>query len=92
MAAQVGLLFVPFGIELIGFREQFPIDVLGAFPGIVNFVLGEFCRKTMKRTLVDPTDKSFHHLVCQQFQILEKMGIIEFRLQFHDTKLKQKKA
>jgi hypothetical protein len=35
-------------------------------------MLGKFRRKTMKRTFVQPNDKTLYYLPGQQFQILQR--------------------
>jgi hypothetical protein len=73
VASQVGFVLIFFGVQSVGLGIQFPVDVLGAFPGIVDFMFGELGRKSMKWTFMDATDEPFHNLVGQKLQVLEKL-------------------
>tara|TARA_R110002167_G_scaffold134051_7_gene319399 strand:+ start:19886 stop:20152 length:267 start_codon:yes stop_codon:yes gene_type:complete len=88
MAPQIRLFLVSFGIKLVGLGEELPIDMFGALPCIVDLVLRKFRGKTVKRTLMDTADKTFHYLVGQKFQILEERAFVQLRLQIHVTKVK----
>ena len=62
VAPEVSFLFVPFGKQLIGTGIYFPIDISGAFPGVVKFMLGKFNRKPMVGGFMKSGDKAFHQL------------------------------
>ena len=78
MATKVGFFFIPFGVELICFGKQFPIDVFGAFACIIDFMFGKFRRKSMKKALVKSGNKSFHNLLCKQLKVLKPSNFIDF--------------
>ena len=52
LAAQVGLLLVSFHEELLGAAIEFPVDMTDGFTRVIQAMLGELNRKTVKGTLV----------------------------------------
>jgi hypothetical protein len=93
MAPQVGLVLIPFGVKAVRFGEEFPVNVLGTLPGIINLMLGKFGRKPMERAFVDAADETLNNLMGQKLQILEKLRFVKFRSDIHRCwKYKTKKA
>src|SRR5690606_24444270 len=87
MAAQVGFLFVTFGIKFIGLGEKFPIYMLRAFTCIINFMLSKFRRKPVEGTFVKPGNKTFHHLFCKQLKVFETRYFVNLFFYIHPVTL-----
>ena len=60
--------------------------MFGAFAAVVDFMLCKFCRKTMKRTFMEPRYKTLHHLFCKQLQIFKTRYLIDFLLDIHSVR------
>ena len=76
MAAQIRFLFVAFRVKFVSFGKKLPVDMLGTFAVVMDLMLREFGGKTVKGTLMNPTDKSFYDLVGQQFEVLKEGCLI----------------
>jgi hypothetical protein len=61
--------------------------VPGALSRIVKPVLGKLDRKTVKRTLMQARDETFHHLLGQKFQFGQILIPISIDVQRHGAKL-----
>lgn len=70
LATQVGLLFELFDVESVGAAKEVPVDVLGAFAGVVLSIVGEFDGEAMEGAFVPAGDEAFYHLAGEKVQRL----------------------
>jgi hypothetical protein len=83
MTSQIGFFLKTFSVQPIGLGKQFPVNMFGAFTCIIHFMLGKFCRKSMKRTFVHSRNKAFHYLIGEQFQVLKTGYFFYLRFDLH---------
>ena len=76
MAPKVGFFLVAFGVKLVGFGKEFPIDMLRTLACIVDLMFSKFSRKPVKRTLMQSRDKALHHLFGKEFQVLKPGNLV----------------
>jgi len=69
LTPQVGFFLKTFDKNFVRAGKHFPVYIPGTFALVVQAVFGKFDRKTMKRTAVQPNDKTFHDLPGQQFEV-----------------------
>ena len=85
MAAQVGLFFVTFHKELVGFGIQLPVDVLGGLAGVVLPMFGKLYGEAVHRTFVDARDEALHHLFGHELQVVVLCYFRKIQFVFHSS-------
>ena len=68
LATEVGLLLELFDVETVGAAEKAPVDVAGAFTGVVLAVVGEFDGEAVERAPVAASNKSLDYLACKEVE------------------------
>lgn len=74
LAAEVGFFFKLLDIKAVGTAIEAPIDMGGAFAGVVLAIVGKFYRKAVQRTAVAARDKAFHGLPCEEVELAIALG------------------
>jgi hypothetical protein len=76
LAAQVGLFLIALHEELVRAGEELPIDVAGAFAGVVRAVLGEFHAEAVEGAFVQAGQEAFHHLAGMELQLAKGLNMV----------------
>jgi hypothetical protein len=68
---EVGFLLVALHKQLVGAGEHLPVDVAGAFAGVVQAVLRKLDREPVVGRLVQARDEAIDELAGEEFEVLE---------------------
>jgi hypothetical protein len=71
LCTQIGLFFISLHKKLVGLAIQLPIDMPRGFTWVVMPILGEFDTEPMIRTAMQSRDETFHHLTCNQVNLIK---------------------